>query len=175
MPLKKAKDIPIEIIEDRQKFQENRVPQICEEFELKKVVIEKNTFNYNGVVAIAPLEFSAKCQHHTVGIHGKAYFAYIPDERVIGLSMSSRIIEYFMNVTKEIIQEEANKVIVDFFEEILKPKGVWLVLKATHECMSSRGVRQRNAKTSTSDMRGVFHTDGALRDETKYLWEMGEK
>jgi GTP cyclohydrolase I len=173
--IKQACEVPTEVIENRQEFQNNRVPQICEEFDLKKVVVEPNRFNYDGVITIAPIEFSAKCGHHLVGIHGKAYFAYIPDKQIIGLSMSARIIEYFLNVTKEILQEEANKQIVDFFQEKLKPKGVWLILNATHECMSARGVRQRSSRTSTSDMRGVFHTDFALRDETKYLWEIGEK
>ena len=167
----KNKKIPIKIIKDRKEFQNNRVPEIGKEFELEKIVVEENKY-YDGVVAIEPLDFSAKCIHHLVAISGKAYFAYMPDKYVIGLSQTSRILEYFLNVTKEIIQEEANTEIVNFFDEMLKPKGVWLVLKAKHDCMCSRGVRQRNARTTTSVMRGIFHTDQALRNETIQLWRL---
>lgn len=170
--MKKPKIPPLEIIEDRKEFQKNRVPQLAEEFELKKVVVEKNTCNYPGVVAIEPIDFSAKCEHHVVGIHGKAFFAYLPGPYLIGLSQVARIIEAFLNVTQEIIQEEATLEIVNYFEQILKPKGLWLVIKARHECMSARGVRQRNSLTTTSVMRGVFHTDHALRDEVFKLWSL---
>ena len=168
----KAESCPIEVIDDRKKFQETRIPQIAGEFDLKKVVVEPNNIRYGGVVAIGPLDWSAKCGHHGVGIHGEAYFAYIPDKKIIGLSMSARILEYFANVTKEILQEEVNMQIVDFYYKTIKPKGVWLVMKAVHECMTARGVKQRNALTTTSDMRGVFHKDSALRDEVLKLWKL---
>ena len=159
------------MITNRDEFQKNRVPQIAEEFELKKVVVEPNTIKYDGVVAIGPLEFSAKCGHHGVGIHGEAYFAYIPDKKIIGLSMSARILEHYVNVTKEILQEEVNKQVVEFYVEAIKPLGVWLVMKAVHECMTARGVKQRRALTTTSDMYGVFHKDSALREEVLKLWK----
>jgi len=161
--------IPFEVIEDRREFQKNRVPQIKEEFTLKKIVIEENKMNYNGIVAIAPIDFSAKCEHHLVSIHGKCWFAYIPNKKLIGLSQVARIIEYYLNVTEEIIQEEATKVLADVFEKVLEPQGLWLIIKARHECMSSRGIRQRNALTATAEIRGRFKIP-AVRDETKFLW-----
>ena len=164
--------IPLEIIEDRKKFSENRVPQIVEEFKLEKIVVEKNTYNYDGVLAIEPIDFSAKCEHHEVGIHGRAFFAYIPNEFIVGLSQVARIIEYFMNVTTEILQEEATIKIVDFFMDILKPKALWLVIKAKHECMCARGVRQRNSRTTSSIIRGGLENDIALRNEIIKLWEL---
>lgn len=169
--MKKPKLPPLEIIKDRKEFQKNRVPQLAEEFKLKKVVVEENTCEYNGVVAIAPIDFSTKCAHHDVAIIGKVFFAYIPGQYIIGLSQIPRIIEHFLNITQEIIQEEATKNLADYFEQ-LKPLGLWIVVKARHECMCSRGVRQRNALTTTSDMRGVFHTDVALRNETLNLWKL---
>ncbi len=164
-------EIKIEIIENRQEFQNKRIPELQEEFLLKKIVVEKNTFEYDGIITINPIEFSAKCEHHLVGIEGKVYFAYMPDELVIGLSQAPRIIEHFLNVTREIIQEEATKVIADFFEKAIKPKGLWIAIIAKHDCMCSRGVRQRNARATTSVIKGVFHKQD-VRDETKFLWRL---
>jgi len=118
------------------------------------------------------MDFSAKCEHHLVSINGKVFFAYIPIKYLIGLSQVARVMEYYMNVSQEIIQEEATKEIADMLNEILKPEGLWVVVKAKHECMSARGVRQRNTLTTTSELRGVFHTDVALRNETLKLWEL---
>jgi len=162
---------PIQIIEDRKEFQKNRVPQIAEEFELKKVVVERNTCGYTGIVAIAPIDFSTKCEHHTVGIHGKVYFAYMPGQYLVGLSQVARIVESFLNVTQEIIQEEATVKIAQFFQKVLKPRGLWIVIKAKHECMSARGVRQRNSLTTTSVILGEFE-DASIRAETIKLWEL---
>jgi len=161
----------IEVIEDRRVFQNKRVPELSEEFKLEKIVVEKNSFEYDGIVAIEPIEFSAKCEHHLVGIEGKVFFAYMPDKLILGLSQAPRIIEYFLNITEEIIQEEVTKKIADFFEDVIKPKGSWIVVKARHDCMCSRGVRQRNAKATTSVIKGNFHKQD-VRDEVKFLWTL---
>ena len=159
----------IQIIENRKEFQNKRIPELKEEFKLEKIVVEKNIFEYDGIVTIEPIEFSAKCEHHLVGIQGRVFFAYMPNELIIGLSQAPRIIEHFLNVTEEVIQEEVTKKIADFFEKNVQPKGLWIVIKARHDCMCSRGVRQRNAKATTSVIRGVFHKQD-VRDETKFLW-----
>jgi GTP cyclohydrolase I len=163
--------VRLKIIKNRKKFQKERVPQIGEEFKLTKVVVEENTFNYQGVVALAPIEFSAKCEHHLVSIHGNVYFAYVPGRYIVGLSQIARIIESFLNVTTEIIQEEVTKKIADYFEKKLQPQGLWIVIKAKHECMTARGVRQRNCLTTTSEIRGVFWQQD-LRQEVMSLWKL---
>jgi len=164
------KKIPqIEIIKDRREFQNKRVPELKEEFKLEKIVVEENSFEYDGIITIEPIEFSVKCEHHIIGISGKVFFAYMPDKLVLGLSQAPRIIEYFLNITEEIIQEEVTKKIADFFEKAIKPKGLWIVIKARHDCMCARGVRQRNARATTSVIRGLFH-EFDVRDETKFLW-----
>ena len=161
----------LHVIKDRKKFQEDRIPHLREEFDLKQIVVEENTSDYRGVVSLSPIDFSAKCGHHQVSIHGKVYFAYVPHRYIIGLSQIARIVEHFLNITTEVIQEEATKQIVDYFEQKLAPSGVWVVVKAVHECMTARGVRQRNCKTVTSEIRGTFWQQD-LRDEVLGLWKL---
>jgi GTP cyclohydrolase I len=169
--IKSPSDIPLEIIKNRKEFAKKRVKQIPKEFELKKIVVEENKVHYNGIVAIEPIHFSALCEHHQVGIRGKVYFAYVPTNYLIGLSQVARVVEYFLNPTREILQEEVTKQIADFIWEKIKPAGLWLIVKAEHDCMNMRGVKQRNSKTTTSEIRGSF-INPDLRNETALLWRL---
>jgi GTP cyclohydrolase I len=108
------------------------------------------------MVIIKNIQFATKCAHHGIGIHGYCNFGYIPNDRLFGLSQIPRIIEYYLNPTTEITQETVTKTIADFMEKELKPVGLILVVSATHECMSTRSVRQRNSVTITSEVRGAF-------------------
>jgi GTP cyclohydrolase I len=166
-------DIPIELIKDVKEFQNKRIPELEDEFKLKKVVLMPNE-NINDVQFARGIEFSCKCEHHLVGIKGKVWFAYLPDEYLIGISQVARVIEYLANVTVETIQERLAKQIADYLEKILKPKALWIIIEAEHFCATQRGVRQRNMKWGSSAIRGQFKDDNALRNEVVNIWNLME-
>lgn len=164
--------IPLKVIKDRSKFSKQRVKQIPNEFKLKRIVVEENKIKYRGIITLNPIEFSSKCEHHQVGIHGEIYFAYVPNEYLVGLSHIAKICEKFLNVSNGILQEEATKRIVEYFYNKIKPAGVWVVIKAKHECMSARGVKQRSTFTKTSWLEGSFQFNERLMNETIQLWKL---
>jgi GTP cyclohydrolase I len=109
---------------------------------------------HDEMVIVEPISFYTLCAHHLAPFFGFAYVAYIPDELVAGLSKLPRAVKY---VAKGFhVQEELTGGIADFLEEKLHPKGLGVILKAEHLCMAMRGVEERNVKTTTSAMRGVF-------------------
>jgi GTP cyclohydrolase I len=109
---------------------------------------------HDEMVIVEPISFYTLCAHHLAPFFGFAYVAYIPDELVAGLSKLPRAVKY---VAKGFhVQEELTGEIADFLEEKLHPKGLGVILKAEHLCMAMRGVEERNVKTTTSAMRGVF-------------------
>ena len=147
----------LNVVNDVKKFQKKRVKEIPKEFKHNRVTCFPNKEKYNGIVLLEPIDFSAKCEHHLVSIHGRVYIAYQPSDILIGLSQIARIVETFLNPTIETIQERATKQICDKIDNLLQPQGVMVIIKAEHECMTMRGVKQRNCRTTTSEVRGVFH------------------
>lgn len=148
----------VEKITNIKKFSKMRVEQLKEEFnKFNKVRVFTNTDKYKGIVIIKDIDFSSKCEHHLVSIRGKVHVGYIPHEWLVGLSQIPRIVEHFMNPTTEIIQETVNKQIIDFIDNLLNPSGIMVVIEAEHDCMCHRGVKQRNARTITSEIRGLFY------------------
>lgn len=167
------KNVPLKIIKNVKEFQNNRVPQLYEEFEMKKLVVMPNE-GIEDVQMARGIEFSAKCEHHTVGIKGKVWFAYLPDKYLIGLSQVPRVVEHFANVTVETIQERIAKQVADFLVKKIKPKGVWIIIDAEHFCATQRGVRQRNMRWTSSAIRGDFKKNPTLRLETIQAWQLME-
>jgi GTP cyclohydrolase I len=109
---------------------------------------------FDEMVVVEPISFYTLCAHHLAPFFGFAYIAYIPDGLVAGLSKLPRAVKY---VAKGFhVQEELTGEIAAYLEEKLHPKGLGVILKAEHLCMAMRGVEERNVRTTTSAMRGVF-------------------
>jgi GTP cyclohydrolase I len=118
---------------------------------------------HNEMVLVKDIDFFSMCEHHVVPFFGRVHIAYIPREKVIGLSKLGRITEMFARRLQ--VQERLTTQICEAVMEILQPRGVGVVVEATHMCMVMRGVQKTNAKTTTSSVRGVFQSDPRTRQE----------
>lgn len=119
--------------------------------------------NTKEMVLVRDIDLFSSCEHHTLPILGRAHVAYIPDGKVIGLSKVARICEMYARRLQ--VQERLTAQIADAVEGLLKPKGVAVVVEATHMCMVMRGVQKPGSWTTTSAMRGVFAEDSKTRQE----------
>lgn len=115
----------------------------------------------NNIVLEKDITFYSVCEHHLLPFYGKAHVAYIPDEKVAGLSKLARTVEVFARRPQ--IQENMTAQIADAIENNLQPKGVMVMLEAEHMCMTMRGVQKPGTLTSTIVTRGVFETDYSLQ------------
>ena len=122
-----------------------------------------NDEGYDGLVAVRDVAFSSLCEHHLLPFFGTAHLAYLPGERIIGLSKLPRMVDALTRRLQ--VQERLTVEIANEIERVLAPRGVGVVLEATHMCMSLRGVRQPGAVTTTSALRGLLRTDPVVRDE----------
>jgi GTP cyclohydrolase I len=118
---------------------------------------------YDEMVAVRDIEFFSLCEHHMLPFFGRAHIAYIPDGKIVGLSKVPRILDVFSHRLQ--VQERLTTELADGLDEILQPKGVGVVLEASHLCMMMRGVEKQDSQTVTSAMRGVFKTDPRTRAE----------
>ena len=128
--------------------------------------ILSSTFNsegYDGIVLLKNIEFHSTCEHHLQPFNGKAHVAYIPIDRIVGISKLSRIVECHARRLQN--QERITKHIADDLETHLAPLGCAVIIEAAHGCMRCRGVKQANATMSTSTMRGVFFDKAEPRQE----------
>lgn len=127
---------------------------------------------YDEVIAVTGIDFVSLCEHHLLPFSGTCSVAYLPgNSRVVGLSKIPRVVDAYARRLQ--IQEQMTEQIASAFEKYLKPKGVGVMIEATHSCMSCRGVRKANAKMVTSVMAGAFRRDSATRDEVLRLFKMG--
>ena len=118
---------------------------------------------YDEMVIVKDIEFFSMCEHHLLPFYGKAHVAYLPNEKVIGLSKIPRIVDVFarrLQVQERLTQEVAEKI-----QEILQPRGVAVICEAQHFCMMMRGVEKQHSGTVTSAMLGAFRTQKETRDE----------
>lgn len=118
--------------------------------------------DYDELVVLRGIEFVSMCEHHLMPFYGTAAVAYIPDGQVVGVSKLARLVEVFARRLQ--IQERMTTQIADTLEEAISPKGVAVVIEATHMCMVARGVKKR-ATMATNEMRGVFREDPRARAE----------
>ncbi|TPW31242.1 GTP cyclohydrolase I FolE [Pararhizobium mangrovi] len=109
---------------------------------------------YDDIVLVKDIPFFSHCEHHMVPIIGKAHVAYLPDERVLGLSKIARVVEIFARRLQT--QEALTAQITDAIDETLGPRGVAVMIEAEHLCMSMRGVRKQGSLTTTSRFTGAF-------------------
>jgi GTP cyclohydrolase I len=122
-----------------------------------------NDDGYDELIVARSIPFHSLCMHHLLPFHGSAHIAYLPGERIIGLSKLGRVVEYFSRDLQ--IQERLTTQVADWLERELEPKGVGVVLEAEHLCMSLRGVQKLGAKTVTSALRGLVREDPRTRQE----------
>lgn len=121
------------------------------------------TEGYDEMIAMRGIRFESHCEHHMAPIIGRAWVAYVPTERVVGISKLARVVEIYAKRLQ--IQERLTSQIAKTIDEVLRPKGVAVVIKAQHLCVSMRGVRKHEADLVTSRMLGCFRDDPLLRQE----------
>ncbi|HYW60399.1 MAG TPA: GTP cyclohydrolase I FolE [Xanthobacteraceae bacterium] len=114
---------------------------------------------YDDLVLVRDIPFYSHCEHHVMPFVGRAHVAYLPVERVVGLSKIARLIDVYARRMQT--QEHLNSQIITAIDEVLKPRGVAVMLEAEHTCMSLRGVEKPGAKTITSQFTGLFRDDPA--------------
>jgi len=120
-----------------------------------KVTTFPNEEGYSGMVMEKDISFYSLCAHHLVPFYGRAHIAYIPDDRIVGLSKLARIVEFYAKRPQ--LQERLTEQVVTFLEEELTPRGAMVVIEARHLCVEMRGVKKPGALTVTSAIRGSFH------------------
>ncbi len=128
------------------------------------------TFNaegYDGIVLLRNIEFTSMCEHHLQPFRGRAHIAYIPVDRIAGISKLARILELHARRLQN--QERITKHIADDIERELHPLGTAVILEASHGCMQCRGVAKQQAIMTTSSMRGVFFERQEARSELMQL------
>jgi len=118
---------------------------------------------YDEMVLVKNIRLESHCEHHIVPILGKAHIAYIPNNRVVGISKLARIVDAFGKRLQT--QETMTAQIANTIEKVLEPKGVAVVIDAAHQCMTTRGIHKPESSTVTSCMRGVFKENPRTRNE----------
>ena len=132
---------------------------------LKRTFAE--TEGYDEMVILKDIRLESHCEHHMLPIIGKAHIAYLPKKRVVGISKLARIVDAYAKRLQ--IQEKLTAQIANAINEVLQPKGVAVVIEATHQCMSTRGVHKSGVVMKTSHMLGAFRTDEKTRQEFIHL------
>jgi GTP cyclohydrolase IA len=131
------------------------------------VAILQKTFEeiegYDEMIALRGIRFESHCEHHMAPIVGQAWVAYVPSGRVVGISKLARVVEVYAKRLQ--IQEKLTAQIANTINDVLKPQGVGVIIKATHHCMTTRGVHKPDADLVTSRMLGCFRDNPATRQE----------
>jgi GTP cyclohydrolase I len=134
---------------------------------LTPVPFEPTTFpndgGYDELVLANAIPFHSLCEHHLLPFHGVAHVAYLPGERIIGLSKLARVVE--LHARELQLQERLTQQIADWLDDHLEPRGVGVVLEAEHLCMSLRGVQKPGSRTVTSALHGLVREDPRTRQE----------
>jgi GTP cyclohydrolase I len=125
--------------------------------------------DHDEMVLVKDIPMYSTCEHHLVPFHGVAHIGYIPGEdgRVTGLSKLARLVEVYARRPQ--VQERMTSQIADALADVLKPRGVLVVIEAEHLCMAMRGIRKPGSSTVTSAVRGIFRENAATRSEAMSL------
>lgn len=131
----------------------------------------KEVGGYDEIVLLRDIPFHSHCEHHMAPIIGKVHIAYLPTDRVVGLSKLARVALGYARRLQ--VQERLTAEIADAVQDVLSPRGVAVVVEASHACMSARGVMTTGATMTTSRMMGVFREDERSRKEVLTLMKVG--
>ena len=127
----------------------------------------KRTFEevegYDDMIVLKDIRFESHCEHHLAPIIGRAHVAYLPTNKVVGISKLARVVETFARRLQ--VQEKMNAQIAQCIQQVLDPKGVAVVIEATHQCMTTRGVHKTGVTMVTSTMHGEFRKNPLTRRE----------
>ena len=118
---------------------------------------------YDEMVVLRDIEFESHCEHHMAPIIGRAHVGYLPTNRVVGISKLARVVDAYARRFQ--VQEKLTAQIAHCIEDTLRPRGVGVVIDASHECMTTRGVHKRGVSMVTSQMLGSFREDPRTRGE----------
>lgn len=127
--------------------------------------------DYDEMITLRDIEFESHCEHHMVPIVGRVHIGYLPCNRVVGISKLARIVDIYAKRLQ--IQEKFTAQIAKTINDILKPKGVGVIVESSHQCMTTRGVHKRGATMITSTMLGYFRSDEKTRKEFLHLARAG--
>jgi GTP cyclohydrolase I len=122
-----------------------------------------NDEGYDELVVVRDIPFQSLCMHHMLPFHGTAHVAYLPGDRIVGLSKLGRVVDLFAHDLQ--VQERLTTQVADWVETNLGPRGVGVIVEAEHLCMSLRGVQKSGALTVTSALRGLVRDDSRTRQE----------
>ena len=123
----------------------------------------QETDGYDEMIVLRDMRFESHCEHHIAPIIGRAHIAYLPHHRVVGISKLARLLDCYAKRLQ--IQEKMTAQIANTLQEVLQPRGVAVVIDASHQCMTTRGVHKPNTSMVTSRMLGAFRTDPSTRRE----------
>ena len=123
----------------------------------------EETEGYDEMIVLRGIRFESHCEHHIAPIIGRAWVAYIPDGRVVGISKLARIVEVYAKRLQ--IQEKMTAQIANAINNVLQPQGVGVIIKAEHYCMTARGIMKPGTDLVTSRMLGIFRSNAATRQE----------
>lgn len=117
---------------------------------------------YDDVVVLRDIRFNSFCEHHMAPIIGRAHVGYLPDRRVVGISKLARLVDAYAHRMQ--VQEKMTAQVANTLQEVLKPRGVAVMVEAEHQCMSTRGVDKQGVDTLTTRFTGVFDEDPAMEE-----------
>jgi GTP cyclohydrolase I len=129
--------------------------------------------NYDEIVLLRDVPFYSICEHHIMPFIGKAHVAYLPDGQVLGVSKLARVVDCFARRLQ--VQECLTVQIADFLMDNLRPKGVAVVIEASHSCMTIRGIKKPGSVMVTSALRGIFIRDPRSRNEVLRLMNVNRE
>ena len=136
-------------------------------YEIDPVALLERTFEevegYDEIILLRDIRLESYCEHHMVPIIGRAHVAYLPDRRVVGISKLARVVDAFSKRFQ--IQEKLTVQIANTINDVLRPKGVAVVIEAGHQCMTTRGVHKPGVGMVTSRMLGAFRSNAETRRE----------
>ena len=126
---------------------------------------------YDEIVLLKDIPFHSHCEHHMAPIIGKAHVAYLPTNKVVGISKLARVVRAYARRLQ--VQERLTAEVADCIQKVLEPQGVAVVIEATHACMTARGVNTPGVSMTTSRMMGIFRSDQKAREEVVKLIGLG--
>lgn len=123
----------------------------------------KEVEGYDEMIVLRDISFESHCEHHMAPIIGVAHVGYLPSNKVVGISKLARVVETFARRFQ--VQEKMTAQIAHCIKDVLKPRGVGVVIEAVHQCMTTRGIHKSGVSMVTSQMLGAFRKDARTRDE----------